>query len=85
MCGRTFLAEFSSLSEGTEAEVGSVVVDGALRPVGAVVLPRGAHRRLLLAHHAEPPVRARTAEGVAKRRGGGSNVEPSKQKIMSQD
>ena len=59
---RTFLAELPPLSEGAEAEVGPVLVHGALRPVGAVVLPRGAHRRLLLAHHAEPPVRARTAD-----------------------
>ena len=55
---RTFLAELPPLSEGAEAEVGPVLVHGALRPVGAVVLARRAHRRLLLAHHAEPAVRA---------------------------
>ena len=59
--GRTFIAEFPPLSKRAEAEVGPVVVHGALRPVGAVVLPRGAHRRLLLAHHSEPSVRARAS------------------------
>ena len=70
--GRTFLAEFPPPSKGTETEVGSVVVHCALRPVGAVVLARGAHGRLLLAHHAEPSVRA----GAAERRRRGSNIEP---------
>ena len=59
--GRTFIAEFAPLSKRAEAKIGPVVVHGALRPVGAVVLPRGAHRRLFPAHHSEPSVRARAS------------------------
>ena len=60
---RTFIAERPPPAEGAEAEVGPVGVDGALRPLRAGVLPRRAHRRLLPAHHAEPPVGARAATG----------------------
>ena len=60
--GRTFLAERPPPSEGAEAEVGPVGVDGALRPLRAGVLPRRAHRRLLPAHHPEPPVGARATK-----------------------